>query len=218
VQRDQAGAVRSLSFSPDSKLLASGSDDKTVYVYDLGSAKPREQAVFRPERAGSAMISLQFLAGGKSLLFGYQGGSGNIGFEDISGKEPTTCAAFTDRDVRRVTISPDGKLIALFRNNDIRLYDVIGTTFKERTVLKGGHTKQGMGLSFSPDGKLLASSGKDEKCIVWDVANGQKLLTRLYSGDVEDVAFAPAGSAPGEYRLAIPTHQRDIHLFALKLK
>ncbi len=117
-----------------------------------------------------------------------------------------------------MTISPDGKLIALFRNNQIRLYDVKGTTFKERAVLKGGHTKQGMGLSFSPDGKLLASSGKDEKCIVWDVASGQRLLTRQYSGDVEDVAFAPVRGAADEYRLAVPTHQRDLHLFTLKLK
>jgi WD40 repeat protein len=215
VHKDQAGAVRSLAFSANGKWFASGSDDRTVYIYDVAGPKPVEHAVFRPEKAGSAMISLKFLADGKSLLFGYQGGKGNIGIEDISGKEPRTLGAFTDRSVHRVTISADGKMIALFRGNDIGIYDVAGAAFKERTTLKG-HKRQGMGLSFSPDGALLASSGKDEKCIVWDVASGAKVLTKLYSGDVEDVAFAPATTPAGEYRLAVATHQRDIRLFTLK--
>jgi hypothetical protein len=74
-----------------------------------------------------------------------------------------------------------------------------------------------MGLAFSADGKLLASTAKDAKCIVWDVTGGQPLLTKLYSGDVEDVAFAPA-TAAGEYCLAVPTHQREAHLLTLKMK
>ena len=78
---------------------------------------------------------------------------------------------------------------ALFSGPAVKLYEADGATFKLRTTLKG-HTKQGMGLSFSPDGKLLASSGKDAKCVVWEVAGGQPLLTKIFAGDVEDVAFA----------------------------
>ena len=66
--------------------------------------------------------------------------------------------------------------------------------------------------------KALASSAKDAKCMVWDVASGRRLLTKLYAGDIEDVAFAPVPSAADEYRLVVPTHQRDVHLFTLRLK
>lgn len=218
IQKDQQGAVRALAFSPDNKSLAAGSDDRTVYVYDLSAGKPKERAVFRPEKAGSAMVWLKFLGDGKSLYFGYQGGSGNIGIEDLSGKEPKTLGAVTDNAVHRVTCSADGKTIAVFRGKDLKIYDVDGVKFKERSTVKDANGKEGMGLSFSPDGKLLASCGKDEKVIVWDVASGERLLTKLYSGDVEDVAFFPMKVAAGDYRLVVGTHQRELRLLTLKLK
>jgi WD40 repeat protein len=150
-------------------------------------------------------------------LFAYQGGTKNVGIEDVSGREPTEVGSLTDKSVHRATASQDGKRIALFSGPLVKLYEADGATFKLHSTLKG-HTKQGMGLSFSPDGKLLASAGKDAKCIVWEVATGQPLLTKLYAGDVEDVAFAPTSGAAGEYRLAVPTHQRDVYLYTLKLK
>ncbi|MBI3411161.1 MAG: hypothetical protein HY040_22735 [Planctomycetes bacterium] len=50
------------------------------------------------------------------------------------------------------------------------------------------------------------------------MASGKELLTKLYSGDVEDAAFAPVKTAAGENRLAVPTHQREVQLFTLKPK
>jgi WD40 repeat protein len=150
-------------------------------------------------------------------LFAYQGGSKNIGLEDVSAKEPKEVGSFTDKNVHKAAISSDGKLIALFSGSDVKLYEGSGANFKLRSTFKG-HTKQGMGLSFSHDGKLLASSAKDAKAIVWDVATGQSLLTKLFAGDVEDVAFAPVPNTSGEYRLAVPTHQRAVHIYTLRLK
>jgi WD40 repeat protein len=217
VIKDQKAAVRAIAFSPDGKWLAAGSDDHIIWMYDISGAQPKERGQFRPEKVGSAVIHLEFLAGGKTLLYAYQGGMGNIGIADVSGKEFKTLGAVTDKSVHRVALSAGGKMLALFSGSEIRLYDVSAATFKVRTTLKG-HTKQGMGLSFSPDGKLLASSGKDEKFMVWDLASGQALLTRLAKGDVEDVSFASGKMASNEYRLAVGYHDREAHLYTLRLK
>jgi WD40 repeat protein len=218
VLRDQSGAVRALAFSPDSRLLASGSDDKTIYLYDVSGDKPAQRASFKPDKAGSAMVSVAFGSDGKTLLFAYQGGAGNVGFADVSGKQPKITAAVTENPLRRAAVSPDGKQLAVFLGNfDIQLYDVDGAKIQKGKSLKG-HTKQGRGLAFSPDGKLLASSAIDGKYLVWDVAGGTQLLSRQISGDIENVAFSPAKAGPGEYRLAVTTHQREAILLSLKIK
>lgn len=65
-----------------------------------------------------------------------------------------------------------------------------------------GHTDAVNGISFSPDGTLLASGAADGEVIMWDAASGERLWTLLgHVSPVQYAAFSPDGSllASGSY-------------------
>jgi WD40 repeat protein len=66
---------------------------------------------------------------------------------------------------------------------------------KHRLATLGGHRVGTTAVDFSPDERLLASTGQDSAVKVWDVATGA-LVGEWYpfsNGVGEDVAFAPDG-------------------------
>src|SRR4029077_9179231 len=93
-------------------------------------------------------------------------------------------------------LSPEGKLLAsIGRDGTMRLWDP-ATGQPTGKPLQGG-TGTGPELSFlrvafSPDGKVLASTG-DGRARLWNPATGQPTGELLEGGDASDVAFSPDG-------------------------
>jgi WD40 repeat protein len=67
-----------------------------------------------------------------------------------------------------MAVSPDGKTIAIGGaiDSNVRLLDL--STLNLSGLLKG-HTDQIVGLSFSPDGKKLASASLDKTVLIWNL-------------------------------------------------
>ncbi len=116
---------------------------------------------------------------------------------DVSGKQTgwsTECAAPVHATTLHCgAIAPDGKTIALGHGDGtVRLYDA--ATGKERRML-GRHLGTVWSVTYSPDGKTLASSARRHGVVrLWDIESG--LMVRSFAGHaggVSRVLFTPDG-------------------------
>jgi WD40 repeat protein/tRNA A-37 threonylcarbamoyl transferase component Bud32 len=191
-------AVSGLAFSADGTLLASGSDDGTVMVWDVVSRKPLAtlSAPF-PERSPHD-FHLQFTAD-KHLLFAW---SDHLVAKlwDLTTKKE--CALpLTDEDRENVSafaISPDGHFLAGgFRDGTDRLWDLTaGHEVRRFKNTAKRYSNKSMALAFSPDSRILACGlWHNGTIVLWDVATGDK-LKELWDGlaDVPYLTFTAAGT------------------------
>jgi RNA polymerase sigma factor (sigma-70 family) len=196
--RGHRSGVYATAVSPDGKVIATGSQDCTVRLWDAVTGKEFR----RLEGHIDWVCDLCFSPEGKYLASG-----GNDGF--IFVREAATGKVVRHLEGHCVTFSPDGRLLATAtttRNPAIQIWDF--ATGRELRRLHG-HKAAIFRLAFSPDGKRLASggmgallglkAGNEEMEVhtmrLWDVASG-KLLFQF--GDPREYVYALAFTPDGK--------------------
>ncbi|KAF5578390.1 wd40 repeat protein [Fusarium pseudoanthophilum] len=182
--------IWAISLSPDTKLLASGSYDGTIKIWNMGTYEVQKML-----RGHNGVVrSIAFSPDGKLLISGSYDRTVKI-WDVTTGDFKQTFDEGDGGDdgmVRSVTFSPDGKLVASGTGHSIRVQDA--TTGKLGQLI-GNHDDRVRSVAFSPDGQLAASGSLDESVKIWDVATGTlKQILRGHEGGVGSVVFSTDGS------------------------
>ncbi len=178
--------ITSVAFRPDGELLAMGSSDRTVHLWDV----EQQEQVGAFQGHTDSVYSAIFSPDGRLLASGSW--DNTVRLWDVESRESVaTLRGHTDM-VWSVAFSPDGKLLASSGyDNTIRLWDVAEQ--KQIGVLRG-HQNCVPFIAFSPDGKLLASVSWDNTVRLWDVDEQKQIGTlRGHTDWVYSVVFSPDG-------------------------
>jgi WD40 repeat protein/serine/threonine protein kinase len=178
-------AVGAVAFSPDGLMLASGSKDKTIRIWDLATGKS-----LRTFPGDSSTIwSVTFDSNGGRLATG-------TGFWRVMLWDLKTGQLIRTLDhaasVWSVAISRDGQLIASSSGDKTtKIWDATNGSLIYNLP---DHTDFVYSVAFSPNGKTLISGSKDKKITIVDVATGRLIKTLDGHADqVRSVAISPDG-------------------------
>ena len=221
--RGHSGQVIVVAFDPTSDRVATGSTDQTARIWRgrtgalvtplYGHTGPVEDVAFGP---GGIVVT----ASGDETARTWAADGRPI--QELRGHTGSIVAAeFARRDVV-VTAGADGTIRTWDPGTTVELVPARGRrrrlrrrsaptgaggaqargdqdrvrlrTPPAREVLRG-HTDLVNTVSFSPDGRLLVTAGRDHDVIVWDVASGEIVhrFSEAHSGSVADARFSPDG-------------------------
>jgi eukaryotic-like serine/threonine-protein kinase len=175
--------VYALAVSPDDRLLASASYDRTVRLWTAADGKPagvvmttqvRPTGVaFDPARPRVAVVDED----------------GQVTFFGLDGTRQATFAAHPTW-IEYVAFNGDGTRLVTAGRQDhtAKIWDLVGN---RPPVILSGHLDNLNRATFSPDGAVVATVSVDDTARLWDVETGE--LLRTIRGPVTAAAFPPDG-------------------------
>ncbi|KXZ56037.1 hypothetical protein GPECTOR_2g1589 [Gonium pectorale] len=207
-------AVNSVAFNPNGTLLASGSEDRSVRLWDPLTG---EQKAVLFGHTGQ-VLGVAFSPNGGMIASASVDSTVRL-WDASTGEAKGELAGHVDW-VRDVAFAPaagtsaapgaPGKLLASCGDDKtVKLWELSGPQPSLRSSMSG-HTDVVYSVAFHPDGTLLASGSADQSIRLWDPATGRQVGRALvaHKFPVTTVAFSPDGKL-----LASGSHDKLIMLW-----
>lgn len=190
IQRDTWTTITSLVFSPDGKRLISGVADGSMVIWDSKTGKqvgkPFEghlntirSLAFSPDgrRLASSSIDTTLRLWDYEPDYGFRVWRSNI------------------KSVSALSLSPDGKLIAVGGYEGVHILDCETGDMVGKTQNESSDEYIIECVTFSPDGAVIAAGGTDNKIRFWSAKTGESVGCPLegHTDYVFSLAFSPDG-------------------------
>ncbi|KAF8923033.1 hypothetical protein BGZ58_003444, partial [Dissophora ornata] len=174
------------------ELLASGSDDGTVKIWDL-----RAKTAVESFESQYQITSVSFSDAGDLVFAG--GIDNNIAAWDMRKKAVSYSLAGHMDTISGISLSPDGnQLLSNAMDNTVRIWDVkpfSATGNRHLKTFEGaphGFEKNLIRPAWSKDGSMIGVGAGDRTMVIWDTLT-RKILYKLpgHKGCVNEVDFHP---------------------------
>ncbi|MBN1167178.1 MAG: hypothetical protein JXA44_08640, partial [Methanospirillaceae archaeon] len=180
------GSVNSVAISTDGLKAVSGSDDKTVRIWDLVTRVCTGVITDHTDSVKSVALSPD----GKTVVSGSADNTIRV-WDLITGECTAVLEGHTD-SVNSVAFFPDGKTVVSGSNDyTVRVWDSVT---KRCTAVLKGHTDSVKSVAVSSNDRIIVSGSYDTTVRVWDIATEEcTVVLQGHTGLVYSVAFFPDG-------------------------
>ncbi len=180
-----AARVWSVALSPNGRLAASASGDKTVRLWDTATGRTLRTL----SGHGGEVNAVTFSGDGSFLASGGQDKLLRF-WEVATGKQLGSLGGHT-ADVRAVALTDDVKwAVTGSVDKTVRLWDL--KTWKQRYVFHG-HASSVYAVALSPNGWRILSGDHNGSLRYWAVEKGKALWVRNHAKTVYGTAISPDG-------------------------
>ena len=169
------GGVNTVDWSPDSHMLATGSDDGSARVFALAAGTPQELVRLAAQDLRNGVRSVAFSPdGGQLMTSDWAITSVKVwDVRDQAAAEIANLAGDAGSD-SGAALAPDGQSVWVPEGNGrVARYDVATGKRVQRLPQPPIGDPDGQRLALSPDGRLLAAMGWELPFPVWDTLTGE---------------------------------------------
>ncbi|AKG23162.1 serine/threonine-protein kinase [Calothrix sp. 336/3] len=180
-------SINSLAISRNSVNLVSGSDDKTVKIWNLPNRKLLRTLTGHSDWVYSVAVTTD----GKTIVSGSKDGTVKA-WNLETGQLLRTFTGHT-AIVNSVAIAPDNQtVVSGSYDKKIKVWQL--HTGQEILNLTG-HSQEVLSVAIAPDGRKLVSTSADRTIKIWDLNTGRELnsLKGDLGGDINSTAISPNG-------------------------
>ena len=179
---------REVAFSPDTRWLASASENKAVFVWNVALGQP---ASFSPLHCKDPVYTVNFSPDGQLIAAGDFVGRIHLWISE-TGLPVYQPLQAHDNTVHSIMLSPDSsRIVSGADDATLRVWNV--STGRRLFTLEG-HVSAVSSTSYSTDGRYIVSGSADKTILLWNAVTGTPLFVlHGHSKVVSSVALTPDG-------------------------
>jgi WD40 repeat protein/DNA-binding SARP family transcriptional activator len=175
------------AFSPDGERLATVSD-RMLKMWDIANDRELFSADIRA-------VSVIFSPDGRYLAVGGLDGSLNI-LDSEQGETIAFRPGVHGAQIWSIVFGPEGDRLATVGSASAKIWSYADGEIGANPLVLSGSRQTSYGVSFSPDGRHVATGSGDRTLRIWDVTTdgGGEFGLYAHQGRAWEVAFSPDGT------------------------